>query len=536
MRLIVKEYVSQLKEKDELDILISQIYVQKGYIVDNLPKTGNRQYGVDIQLHNNKEILIFVVKQGNIDRETWDGNVNAVRQSLDEIKDVAINIMTSEEKEKDIRIIVTTNGYKEESVKLNWNKYVDNNKVWGKIPIKIEFMGIDDIVKEILSHFFNEYLFEQSLHSAMRKALYFIGEGDYKREYYEKIVNSLMAKIQEADNKAKKMDKACAALYLASQMICQYAHDNGNDKIAIMVSEYVVIKYWKNISESNKLGKAKYIEWLIKFCKSYEKWSDAYLGKIQKIVNHEMILPNYNVVENKVLLYEILGHIASYTNYLLEFYPNRVAGILNVIITVLDEYSYYDYAPYDSCIGVVIMIYRILHYYKRENEIKILMGNQANILIEYYRSQHKFPAPTDSFEEAMDIEMNGGSVVYEFSAFWGYFLLMTGLFGYEDIYESIKDFLNNDLENVTKCVWFLRGQEETFFYEPMAMNTAGEGIDITTEENFEKFSNRIHFIMEQYEDENFSFDEYSFKSLEFIICHYYGYIPRVKFEAIEKAK
>ena len=29
MRLIVKEYISQLKEKDELDILISQIFVQK---------------------------------------------------------------------------------------------------------------------------------------------------------------------------------------------------------------------------------------------------------------------------------------------------------------------------------------------------------------------------------------------------------------------------------------------------------------------------------------------------------------------------
>ena len=39
MRLIIKEYVAQLKEKDELDVLISEIFVQKGYIADNLPKT-----------------------------------------------------------------------------------------------------------------------------------------------------------------------------------------------------------------------------------------------------------------------------------------------------------------------------------------------------------------------------------------------------------------------------------------------------------------------------------------------------------------
>ena len=29
MRLIIKEYVAQLKEKDELDVLISEIFVQK---------------------------------------------------------------------------------------------------------------------------------------------------------------------------------------------------------------------------------------------------------------------------------------------------------------------------------------------------------------------------------------------------------------------------------------------------------------------------------------------------------------------------
>lgn len=536
MRLIVKEYVSQLKEKDELDILISRIFVQKGYIVDNLPKTGNRQYGVDIQLHNNKEILLFVVKQGNIDRDTWDGNVNAVRSSLNEISDVAINLMTFEEKQKDIRIIVATNGYRDENVKPNWNKYVDNNEKCGKVSTKIEFMGIDDIVEEIIKHFFNEYLFEQALHSAMRKALYFIGEGDYKREYYEKIVNSLIVKLQDAGNQSKKVDKACATLYLASQMICQYAHDNGNDKIAIMVSEYVIIKYWKYLSESNKFGKTKFIEWLIKFCKSYEKWSDAYILKVEKVINHEVILPNYNVVENKVLLYEILGHIVSYANYLLDFYPDKASGILNLIIVILNEYPYYEYAPYDSCISVVIMIYKILYYYRRENEIKILMENQAHILIEYYRSQHKFPAQTDSFEEAMEIEMNSKAVTYEVSAFWGYYLLMIGFLGYEEIYESVKEFLENDIKNVTKCVWFLRKQEESFIYEPMAMNAAGEGIDITVEENFVEFSNRIHFIMQQYKDEDFTFDEYSFQSLELIICHYYGYIPRVKFKVAKKVK
>lgn len=101
---------------------------------------------------------------------------------------------------------------------------------------------------------------------------------------------------------------------------------------------------------------------------------------------------------------------------------------------------------------------------------------------------------------------------------------------FKELYESIKDFLKIDLKNVSKCVWFLKKEEELFFYEPLVMNTVGEGIEITVEKTCEDFSAKVQFILKQYEKDIFSFDEYSFKSLEVIICHYFGYIPRVKFE------
>ena len=62
----------QLKEKDELDLLLCDLLLQMGYITDNRPETGNRQYGVDIRAHNQREILLCVVKQKNIDRKLWD--------------------------------------------------------------------------------------------------------------------------------------------------------------------------------------------------------------------------------------------------------------------------------------------------------------------------------------------------------------------------------------------------------------------------------------------------------------------------------
>ncbi|MBD5530448.1 MAG: hypothetical protein HDR02_18880 [Lachnospiraceae bacterium] len=134
----------------------------------------------------------------------------------------------------------------------------------------------------------------------------------------------------------------------------------------------------------------------------------------------------------------------------------------------------------------------------------------------------------------MEIEVEGDAVNYDVAAFWGYYLLLVKYFDYGELFGDIKNFLQIDLAKASKCVWFLRKNEELLFYEPYAMNLAGEGIEINVEKNFETFSAKVEFIVQQYENEIFSFDEYSFENLEVIICRYYGYIPRVKFKMQEE--
>lgn len=48
--------------------------------------------------------------------------------------------------------------------------------------------------------------------------------------------------------------------------------------------------------------------------------------------------------------------------------------------------------------------------------------------------------------------------------------------------------------------------------------------------NLKKMKEHIEFIMRQYEEEKFSYDEYSFEALEFIVCKYYGSLVRTKRE------
>lgn len=129
----------------------------------------------------------------------------------------------------------------------------------------------------------------------------------------------------------------------------------------------------------------------------------------------------------------------------------------------------------------------------------------------------------------MEIEINVGTVEYDVSAFWGYCLLLIFYLDDRELYEGLQEFLQIKLQKVSKCVWFLRKDEELKLYEYWGMNSAGEGIEITVEDEFELFKKKVDFVLAQYKDEKFTFDEYCFQSLEVMICHYYSYIPRVKF-------
>ena len=533
MRLIIKEYIAQMKEKDELDLLLCDVLGQQGYIADNKPKTGNRQYGVDIQLHNKKELLLLVVKQGNIDRQVWSGNQNSVRQSLEEIRDVYLGLLTDDELSKNIRIIVATNGIKDEAIRPNWNGYVKNNRTWFGKQIEIQFWGIDQIVEMVQKYFLNEYLFDPKLQSTLRKALYYVEENDYKRIYYEKIVDSLIEKMQNAKGE-KAFQRNITSLYLASQMICQYAVESGVITIAVMVSEYLLIRYWKFLLCNNYFEKKKYIEWLVKFCKCYDKWNALYYQKVKVICKDEELFPNYNLVENKIMLYEILGYMVSYAGFLIMYDKARAMEVINSIVLLLNNNPRFAYAPYDIHVGTIVALYRVLAKFNRYEDIKTLLNYQVVELMLHFRSNHKYPAQSDSFEEAVNIEFGFEENPYEMSVFWGLMLECIVCMDENELYDNIKSFLKEELSGVTKSTWFLRKSEEELFYDYSAMSLSGEGVVIDTENDYELLKKKILFIFEQYNDEVFSFDEYSFEELELIICRYYGYLPRINHKLINR--
>ena len=237
MRLIIKDYLSCLREKDELDLLLCDLLLQMGYVTHNVPKTGNRQYGVDIRADNEKELLLFVIKQGDMNRTNWNCGQNAVRQSLDEIHDSYMGMINGNDRDKKLSIVVATNGVMDEAVRPNWEGYKRDNTLWGGISVEITFWDIDTITSHIQKSLFDEYLFGDEMRSLLRRALYYVEESDYRRVYYERLIDNYLSELDEKTSKRKR-EKILSGVFLATQMIAYYAANCGKYRIGIMVSEY----------------------------------------------------------------------------------------------------------------------------------------------------------------------------------------------------------------------------------------------------------------------------------------------------------
>ena len=151
-------------------------------------------------------------------------------------------------------------------------------------------------------------------------------------------------------------------------------------------------------------------------------------------------------------------------------------------------------------------------------------------LLTIIKISKKYPTPTDDFEDAVNIDMGIPAEEYVTTAFWGVMLEWMVLYEQKDLYDSLHPFLAVDIAGVTKCVWFLRSDEEEHLYESFVMYKAGEGVVIDLPSSFEELKKVVNFILKQYKKDVFSYETYSFDALEFIAARYFNALVRVKKE------
>ncbi len=67
MRLLIREYLASLRERNEFDAILPDLLSEPGYIVYSRPSRGTRQHGVDVAaVGPDNRLYLFSIKRGRL--------------------------------------------------------------------------------------------------------------------------------------------------------------------------------------------------------------------------------------------------------------------------------------------------------------------------------------------------------------------------------------------------------------------------------------------------------------------------------------
>lgn len=195
MKLIIREYLASLRERDELDAVLPDLLTELGFTVYSRPARGTRQYGVDVAAVGTgrdgvRRVHLFSVKSGNLDRAEWNtASPQSLRPSLDEILDhyIATRI-PPEYATLPIAICLTFGGALDEQVRAEVTGYMNRNT---SERISYEEWNGDRLADVILDGILREGLLPPLLRSHLRKSAAMVEEPDIALDHFGRLLRAL---------------------------------------------------------------------------------------------------------------------------------------------------------------------------------------------------------------------------------------------------------------------------------------------------------------------------------------------------------
>lgn len=219
MKLVVREYVRSLKERGELDVLLPQILSELGYEIVHHPMRGTKQAGVDVaavgpdpDANGEKALHLFVIKPGDLNRSDWDGTTQAVRSSLNEVRDDYLqNRATDQFSNLPVSICLCVGGEIKEAVRSVWRGFVEQNKT--KVIRYREWNG-DRLSSFILSGVLGRNFLNVDHRDAFQKAVTMVSEPETSYQHFRNLAFGLTSKIEEDYRGTRRLRQLFICLWI----------------------------------------------------------------------------------------------------------------------------------------------------------------------------------------------------------------------------------------------------------------------------------------------------------------------------------
>lgn len=322
MKLVIKEYLASLNERDELDAILPDLLSQLGLTVFGKPIRGASERGVDVaavgSLYDGVEkVYLFSIKAGDLTRSTWNGNENQVlRPSLDEIIDSYIpHRLPPEHKGKPIVICPCFGGDVQTPVRDLFTGYIDSRTKTNE-NIEFEEWNGDKLASLINDNFLHENFMPDDTRSLLRKSVSMIDEPDTSFRYFAYLVSILRETTDNAP--PEKVLKSLRQINICLWILYGWSRKEKNFESAYLSSEVALLNAWHvgNVYFSKKTKNAKLIQSVIlSIQNTYFKINHDFMTKVITPYAHEYGAISRGVcssstVDINLKLFDLLGRLS----------------------------------------------------------------------------------------------------------------------------------------------------------------------------------------------------------------------------------
>lgn len=426
IRLIIQEYLGLLKESKELDDLLPILLSSMNLVNISGAQRGARQYGVDLAAvgrddDGKRKLFLFVVKCGDITRSTWKSGPQAIRPSLEEIKDVYLPTHVAPEHAKlPKKVVVVTNGELRQELQLTYSQYCSQWISQTKTELAT---WVGTTLAELTErHLLDEFVFPGVGRSELRRALSTLDNPALSVEHFESFFQSFcdVGRLQGLSKTRMKKEvvKTLRACALGLAIYCRWAEKTeGNLLPALLASERAVLLAWAFLRKSQCLGEKESLKAYARVFVAMLQVAGAYVLKITPYyaTDHGFAsIYHDNIFVNEVVFEELgkLGLFGSIWSMLREADDSELAKqetdrYVELLKALLNTHSISNGPCYDNhAIDVALAMLLLIRTGNRA-----LAKEWLNRLINRVglgrKFKRHFPVDTDSFDDLIAVRLTG---------------------------------------------------------------------------------------------------------------------------------
>ncbi len=519
MKILLREYLAKMRELGELDVLVADLLLNMQIEPLSKPQPGVRQYGVDIPAIGKdpddgiQKLFLITIKPGDITRSNWNVNLNDVRPSLDEIKDVYITqLVDNAHKRMPKKIVLCCGGSIKQEVEGNWRGYVKRNEdrqleyaLWTgyKLALLIE------------KHFMDEYLFPQENQSLMRKALALLDQNEQEPVFFYRLIEQILFESELPTNAPKqsykKHLKILRLVDLCLGVVAKWAIDVENTRPALQCAERALLRTWDFLRQHELLDYEAARKIHFRLHMQYLATALVYAKRIHPMCLVKDGLAYHSsraeVVEYPLRVFEVIGILSTLgINYAFLFQATKLDGLEESLFMIVDTLvelicnNRVAFSPrYDGhAIEITLGLLLLFLTGRTDHALGWMRELYRRITLAYKLGKY-FPVASDNYEDLIDMEFGQNAqreLLMDLSTILPTIAEWYAIIGEQDEYEAFRETANRRCEEVNLQIWYPDSETESVLYKENAGKDTGKmGISISLPEDIDALRNTMQNML-----------------------------------------